>query len=75
MNRSTFNILRAIKSEEPPCAGCSWYKRCSANEVACAMFKNYTESGELTGDMNPTTKIYKEIYNDVRFRIAEVSYG
>jgi hypothetical protein len=39
------------------------------------MFKNYTESGELIGDMNPTTKIYKEIYNDVRFRIAEVSYG
>ena len=75
MNRPTFNILRAIKSEEPPCAGCHWYKRCSSNKVACEMFKNYTESGEPIGDINPTTKIYKEIYNDVRFRIAEVSYG
>ena len=62
MNRPIFNILRAIKS-------------CAFNKIACEMFKNYTESGELIGDMNPTTKIYKEIYNDVRFRIAQVSYG
>tara|TARA_R100001244_G_scaffold53114_1_gene46115 strand:+ start:1596 stop:1823 length:228 start_codon:yes stop_codon:yes gene_type:complete len=75
MNRPIFNILRAIKSEEPPCTGCKWYKRCSFNKVACVMFKNYIESGESNGDMNPTTKIYKEIYNDVRFRIAQVSYG
>ncbi len=75
MNRQIFNILRAIKSEEPPCTGCKWYKRCSVNRVACAMFKNYTESGESIGNMNPTTKIYKEIYYDVRSRITQVSYG
>jgi|TARA_R100000093_G_scaffold69026_2_gene41009 hypothetical protein len=39
------------------------------------MFKNYTETGEFIGDNTPLIKIYKELYKDVRFRIAEVSYG
>jgi len=75
MDRPTFNILRAIKSEEPPCTPCLWFEKCSENKVACVMFKNYVESGVARGDNNPTIKIYKEIYKDVRPRITEVAYS
>jgi len=70
MNRQMFNLIRAVKYEDPPCAKCKWLKRCSVNKVACAMFKKYVESGESMGENNPTYQIYKEIYEDVRFGIA-----
>ena len=70
MKREIFNILRAIKSEEPPCTECKWYDHCASNLAACIMFKNYIETGEFMGNNNPTTKIYKEIYG--KPRIAEV---
>jgi len=75
MNRQMFNLVRAIKTEEPPCTKCNWFKRCSLNRVACVMFKNYVESGESIGDNNPTTEIYKELFKDVGSRISEVSYS
>lgn len=75
MHRPLFNILRAIKSQEPPCTECKWYDHCASKKAACEMFKNYTETGEFIGDNTPLIKIYKELYKDVRFRIAEVSYG
>ena len=75
MNRQMFNLIRAVKYEEPPCTECKWLEKCSISQVACAMFKNYVEFGKSIGENNPTMKIYKEIYNDVRFRISEVSYS
>ena len=75
MNREMFNLIRAVKTEDPPCTQCRWYKRCSVNRVACAMFKNYVETGESNGDKNPTIEIYKELFTDVGFRISKVSYS
>ena len=43
MKREIFNILRAIKSEEPPCTECKWYDHCASNLAACIMFKNVIE--------------------------------
>lgn len=74
MNRQMFNLVRAIKAEEPPCTKCNWFKRCSLNRVACVMFKNYVELGESIGDNKPTTEIYKGLFKDVGFRISEISY-
>jgi hypothetical protein len=75
MNRKMFNLIRAIKTEDPPCTGCEWFNKCSRNNIACAMFKNYVEYGKSIGDNNPTKEIYKELFKDVGFRILKVSYS
>lgn len=65
MKREYFNLARAIASEQSPCNPCLSWKYCAQKKTACEAYQNYYETGEIMGITNPTTKIYKEIF-DVR---------
>tara|TARA_R110002020_G_scaffold267548_1_gene482694 strand:+ start:217 stop:423 length:207 start_codon:yes stop_codon:yes gene_type:complete len=66
MDRGIFNILRAIKSEEPPCTGCMYYSPCAEGMQACEIFLGYINGNEFAFGLNPTRKIYESIYGRVR---------
>jgi hypothetical protein len=69
MNREYFNLARAIAAEDSPCMPCVNWSRCAKKEMACEAYKNYYETGDIMGNKEPTTIIYKGIF-DVGFGSA-----
>jgi hypothetical protein len=66
MDRGIFNVLRAIKSEEPPCTDCLYYKPCYEGSQACETFLGYVNGSNHAFGLRPTRKIYESIYGRVR---------
>ena len=62
MERGIFALLRAINYEKAPCEECPNYIRCFKGKLACETFRGYVDGGEQEA-INPTRKIYKEIFN------------
>jgi hypothetical protein len=48
---------------------CVNWSRCAKKEMACEAYKNYYETGDIMGNKEPTTIIYKGIF-DVGFGSA-----
>jgi len=63
MKREYFNLARAIAAEECPCLPCSSWGDCAKKKLACEAYNNYYETGEIMGNKEPTTTIYKGIFD------------
>jgi hypothetical protein len=63
MKREYFNLARAIAAEESPCIPCINWGECYEKKLACEAYNNYYETGEIMGNKEPTTTIYKGIFN------------